>query len=290
MAESTLDDKNLKALVSLLSDDDKEILTHVEEQIIALGSHIIPFLEEEWEKNMDPDIQRRIEDLLHTVQFEQVKRKLLAWVQEGGKDLLEGLWIIATYQYPDLEYDKLKQKIEDIYYEVWLEMKGDLHPFDQVKILNSVLFQKLKFSANTKNFHSPSNSMINVVLEGKKGNPIALCAIYMLVAQKLKLPIHGVNLPNLFILTYKTDETQFYINAFNKGLIFSKSDIDNYIHHLNLSYSPVFYEPCNNIEIMKRVLRNLIVSYEKLGDHHKIREVKEILYSFSDEGSANEGI
>ena len=125
MAESTLDEKNLKALVSLLSDDDKEILTHVEEQIIALGSHIIPFLEEEWEKNMDPDIQRRIEDLLHTVQFEQVKRKLLAWVQDGGKDLLEGLWIIATYQYPDLEYDKLKQKIEDIYYEVWLEMKGD---------------------------------------------------------------------------------------------------------------------------------------------------------------------
>jgi len=89
----------------------------------------------------------------------------------------------------------------------------------------------------------------------------------------------------LFILTYKTDETQFYVNAFNKGLIFSKSDIDNYIHHLNLSYSPVFYEPCSNIEIMKRILRNLVVAYEKLGDNHKVREIKEMLYSFSDEGS-----
>jgi regulator of sirC expression with transglutaminase-like and TPR domain len=285
MAGLALDEKNMKALVSLLSDDDKEVLNHVEEQIISLGSSIIPFLEHEWESNLDPRVQRRIEDLLHTVQFEQVRRKLLTWVKDGGTDLLEGMWIIGTYQYPDLELDKIKQRIEDIYYETWLEMKGEMHPFDQVKILNNILFQKLKFSANTKNFHSPSNSMINVVLESKKGNPISLCAIYMMVAQKLKLPIYGVNLPNLFILTYKTDETQFYINAFNKGLIFSKSDIDNYIHHLNLSYSPVFYEPCNNIEIMKRVLRNLVVSYEKLGDHHKVREVKEILYSFSDEGN-----
>jgi len=285
MAETTIDDNNLKALVSLLSDDDKEILNHVEGQIISLGSYIIPFLEHEWETNLDPNVQRRIEDLLHTVQYDQVRKRLATWVENGGIDLLEGLWIVATYQYPDIELEKLKKELEDIYYEVWLELKPDLHPYDQVKILNSVIFQKLKFSANTKNFHSPSNSMINVVLDSKKGNPITLCAIYMLVAQKLKLPMYGVNLPNLFILTYKTDESQFYINAFNKGLIFSKADIDNYIHHLNLSYSPVFYEPCNHIEILKRVLRNLVVAYEKLGDTHKVQEIKEMLFSFSDEAN-----
>lgn len=285
MAETTIDDNNLKALVSLLSDDDKEILNHVEGQIISLGSYIIPFLEHEWETNLDPTVQRRIEDLLHTVQHDQVRKRLATWVENGGTDLLEGLWIVATYQYPDIELEKLRKELEDIYYEVWLELKPDLHPYDQVKILNSVIFQKLKFSANTKNFHSPSNSMINVVLDSKKGNPITLCAIYMLVAQKLKLPMYGVNLPNLFILTYKTEESQFYINAFNKGLIFSKADIDNYIHHLNLSYSPVFYEPCNHIEILKRVLRNLVVAYEKLGDTHKVREIKEMLFSFSDEAN-----
>ena len=285
MAETTIDDNNLKALVSLLSDDDKEILNHVEGQIISLGSYIIPFLEHEWETNLDPNVQRRIEDLLHTVQYDQVRKRLAIWVQNGGTDLLEGLWIVATYQYPDIELEKLRKELEDIYYEVWLELKPDLHPYDQVKILNSIIFQRLKFSANTKNFHSPSNSMINVVLNSKKGNPITLCAIYMLVAQKLKLPMYGVNLPNLFILTYKTEESQFYINAFNKGLIFSKADIDNYIHHLNLSYSPIFYEPCNHIEILKRVLRNLVVAYEKLGDTHKVQEIKEMLFSFSDEAN-----
>ena len=38
---------------------------------------------------------------------------------------------------------------------------------------------KLKFGANTKNFHSPGNSMINIVLETRKGNPITLCVIFL---------------------------------------------------------------------------------------------------------------
>jgi regulator of sirC expression with transglutaminase-like and TPR domain len=142
-----------------------------------------------------------------------------------------------------LELEKIKQELEQIYYDAWLEFKPDLYPYDQIKILNSVLFNKLKFGANTKNFHSPGNSMINIVLETHKGNPITLCIIYLLVAQKLKMPVYGVNLPNLFIVTYKEEKNQFYINAFNKGLIFTKQDIENYIHELRLTPQDSFLSP-----------------------------------------------
>jgi regulator of sirC expression with transglutaminase-like and TPR domain len=90
-------------------------------------------------------------------------------VDDGAKDLLEGAWIIATYQYPDIELAYLRKEIEQLYYEVWLDFKNDMHPFDQIKAINHALFEKLKFKANTKNFHAPGNSMINVVLETKKG-------------------------------------------------------------------------------------------------------------------------
>jgi regulator of sirC expression with transglutaminase-like and TPR domain len=195
------------------------------------------------------------------------------------------MWLVATYQYPDIELIKLKQELEQIYYETWLEFKPDLYPFDQIKLVNSVLFNKLKFGANTKNFHSPGNSMINVVLESHKGNPITLCVIYMLVAQKLKMPVHGVNLPNLFVLTYKDERhQQFYINAFNKGLIFSKQDIENYIGELHLPSQESFFQPCTSLEIIRRVLRNLIMSFDKMGEHEKAEEVKELLMIIADGG------
>lgn len=278
-----MEQKELKALVSLLDDDDVQIVTHVEEKILSLGTSIIPYLEEEWESNFSPMVQRKIEDLIHTLQYELLKERVKNWYESPDQDLLTGMWLITTYQYPDIELLKLKQELEQIYYETWLEFKPDLYPFDQVKVINSVLFNKLKFGANTKNFHSPGNSMLNVVLETKKGNPITLCIIYMMVAQKLKLPIYGVNLPNLFVLTYKDEKhAQFYINAFNRGLIFSKQDIENYINELHLAPQSSFFEPCSNLDIIRRVMRNLIMSFDKMGEHAKAEEVKELLLLIAD--------
>lgn len=278
-----MEQKELQALVSLLDDQDAQIVSHVEEKILSLGTTIIPYLEEVWETSFNPQVQRRIEELIHTLQYELLKQRVKEWYESPDQDLLTGMWLIITYQYPDIELMKLKQELEQIYYETWLEFKPDLHPFDQVKVINSVLFNKLKFGANTKNFHSPGNSMLNVVLETKKGNPITLCIIYMMVAQKLKLPIYGVNLPNLFVLTYKDDRhTQFYINAFNRGLIFSKQDIENYIHELHLPPQSSFYEPCSSLEIIRRVFRNLIMSFDKMGEHAKAEEVKELLLLIAD--------
>lgn len=241
-------------------------------------------MEREWESNFNPNVQQRIEDLIHVLQYDLLKRRLHDWYKAGTHDLLTGMWILATYQYPDIELENLKQDLEQIYYEAWLEFRPDLYPFDQIKVINSVLFGKLKFGANTKNFHSPGNSMINVVLESHKGNPITLCVIYMLVAQKLKLPVYGVNLPNLFILTYKDAQTQFYINPFNRGLIFSKQDIENYINELHLVPQNSFFEACSNLEIIRRALRNLVMSFEKMGEHAKAEEVKLLLVEISDGG------
>jgi regulator of sirC expression with transglutaminase-like and TPR domain len=273
----------IKALVSLLEDDDHEVVNHIEAKIMSMGDVIIPFLELEWESQFNPNVQKRIEDLIHILQLNSLKQKLKEWKENEQDNLLKGIFLIATYQYPDLDYKKIKKDVDKIYYEAWLSHRTYASPFDQVRNLNHIIFSKLGFTSNTQNFHAPGNSMINIVLESRKGNPIALCMIYMMVANRLKMPVFGVNLPNLFVLTYKSDETQFYINAFNKGLVFSKSDIDNYISQLRLKPNDKFYQPCSNLEIVQRILRNLIMAFERLSEAEKVKEVKEILGVISDE-------
>lgn len=277
-----LTDNEMKALVSLLGDTDAEVSAHVEQRIISLGDEIIPVLEREWEQSFDPASQKRIEEIIHTLQFDNLKKRLAAWKESEKQDLLEGLWLVATYQYPDLEFSKIKDQVQQIYYETWLEFKPEAVPLDQVKIINSVIFNKLKFGPNTKNFHSIGNSMINTVLESKKGNPISLCCLYMLVAQRMKLPIYGVNLPNLFILTYKLGRHQFYINVFNKGLVFSKQDIDSYLQNLQLKPNDIFYQPCSHLDIIRRVMRNMIVAFEKNGEDENENEIRQLLEVLTD--------
>ncbi|MDN3202668.1 transglutaminase-like domain-containing protein [Algoriphagus sediminis] len=272
----------LEALVSLLDDTDLEVKNHVREKIISLGQQIIPFLEERWESSFNPEVQKEIEEIVHDLQFSVLKERLQEWKDSEDQDLLTGLWILNTYQYPDVEYEKLHAEMHQIYFEVWTAFSNDLMPDEQVKAINGALFGTLRFSANSKNFHSPANSMLSAVLESKKGNPITLCSIYYLVAQKLGLPIYGVNLPNLFVLIYKTADTSFYINAFNKGLIFTKRDILNYLSHLKIEPRDSFFEPCSHLDIIKRSLRNLENSFEKLGEVDKVKEIKELLQILED--------
>ncbi|GAB4124698.1 MAG: transglutaminase-like domain-containing protein [Raineya sp.] len=276
-----METKELKALIALLDDEDIEVSRLIEDKILSLGEVIVPFLEQEWQNSLNPTLQNKLEELIHTLQFQTLKKRLEAWKAQGANDLLKAMWLIATYQYPETKFEDLKEKIDQLYYNVWIHLRENLNPYDQVRIINHVLFDEEKFTANTKNFHSPANNMLNIVFESKKGNPISLCVIYILLAEKLKLPIYGVNLPNLFILIYDLPENSFYINAFNRGLIFTKADIDSYIARLGLQEQASFYTPCSYQEIIKRILRNLIVAYEQLGEQQKMNEILELLDIFN---------
>ncbi|MHA8049706.1 transglutaminase-like domain-containing protein [Aquirufa sp. ROCK-SH2] len=273
-----MNESSIKAMIHLLDDSDTEVVQIVEEQIRTLGSSIIPLLENEWESlSFNPILQEKIENLIHDFQLESVRNKLIHWKEAGGMDILEGMWIVATYHFPDYSYEQLKLEMEQMYYEVWPQITENLHPVDQIKLLNGIIFDQFKFGANTKNFHAANNSFINFVLESKKGNPISLCVIYMWIAQKLGLPVYGVNLPNLFVLVYKHEGVNFYINVFNKGLIFNRVDIDNYLAQLNLPQNDIYYNPCSNLEIIRRVLRNLIMAFEKAGDEGRKNELTELI-------------
>ena len=280
-----IDPKEINSLIRLLDDPDKEIFEHIHEKIISYGGEVIDYLESAWEQAFDPIQQERIANLVHEIQFGIVKEELKLWYQGGAFDLLQGVLTINKYQYPDLDEQKVINQIEAIKRDIWLQMIYDGSPAEQVKLINHVFYNIHGFSGNTSNHQDPQNSYLNQVLETKKGNQISLAIIYSIIAQKLDIPVYGVNLPQHFILAY-VDETResefeggilFYINAFNKGFIFGRRDVDMFLKQLNLKSEKQFYEPCSNADIVRRVLRNLISAYENLGSTEKVAELSELL-------------
>jgi regulator of sirC expression with transglutaminase-like and TPR domain len=281
-----LNPTELKSLISLLDDPDKEIYQHVHEKLVSLGPEAIEYLEDAWEESLDPVQQERIPNLVHEIQFGIVKKDLELWYHGGAFDLLQGVLIVNRYQYPDLDEQKVINQIEAIKRDIWLQMMNDASPAEQIKLINHVFYSIYGFSgSNTTNHRDPQNSYISQVLETKRGNQISLAIIYSIIAQKLDIPVYGVNLPQHFILAYLDETMQsefeggilFYINAFNKGFIFGRRDVDMFLKQLNLKFDKQFYEPCSNTDIIKRVLRNLISAYEHLGSAEKVAELNELL-------------
>jgi regulator of sirC expression with transglutaminase-like and TPR domain len=275
----------VNSLIRLLDDPDTEIFGHVHDKLLSYGPEAIHYLESAFEQAFDSTQQERIANLVHEIQFGTVKNDLKLWYQSGSFDLLQGILIVNRYQYPDLDEQKVINQIESIKRDIWVHMMNEASPVEQVKLMNHVFYSIHGFSGNTTNHRDPQNSYISQVLENKKGNQISLAIIYSIIAQKLDIPVYGVNLPQHFILAY-LDESQgtefeggilFYINAFNKGFIFGRRDVDMFLKQLNLKFDKQFYEPCTNADIIKRVLRNLISAYEHLGSSDKVDELNELL-------------
>ncbi len=273
--------EQVKAMITLLDDSDHEVVSIVSSKLKDLGKDIIPVLESEWKNNvLNPILQQNIGDLVHELKFISLKSDLIAWKSEESNNLLKGLWLIATYQFPDLKIETLKSILKNIYLDIYIRTKPEMHPQDIIKIINQVIFEEFKFESNVKNFHSTSNSMFNLVLEDKKGNPVGLACIYILLAEKLNLPIYGVNLPNLFVLIFDYPGHKFYINTFNKGQVFYEKDIDDYLKQMKIESDPKFYIACNNSEIVARILNNLSFAYYKIGETNSQSEINELLEIF----------
>ena len=285
-----MDPKEIQAILTLLEDPDREIFEAVYNSLLDKGVEIVPDLERAWEVSGNTLTQDKIENIIHKIQLNFVQTSLHNWVKGGGTDLLEGAYIIAKYQYPELGFNEILNPIEKVKHDTWLEINDNLTALEKVKILNHIFFNIHKFSGNTNNYYSPQNSFLNQVILSKKGNPISLGIIYASVAQKLGLPIYGVNLPKNFILAYKdefyellnqgnspSENILFYINPFNHGAILGRKEIDFFLKQQNIKADDAFYQPCSNNEIIQRLIMNLIYSYDKLGYTDKIKDLQNLL-------------
>ena len=280
-----MNNKELKAHIVLLDDTDENVYQSIIDNLINEGSSIIPFLEEEWERSNNELVHKRIESIISEIQFLDTKKALFNWISFGGNDIIEGAFIIAKHRYPALELSEIEDKIEHLRNSAWLEIHDNLTALEKVRVLNHVFFSIEKFKGQRNYGSDLKSTYINTALSNKKGSPITLSIIYLAVAQRLGIPIKGVNLINNFILAYvdkvsakiaypeNTNDVLFYINTFNRGSVFDYKEIDTYLEQLKVEKKEKFYNPISNIE----VIRNMILELIKIADVKKKTDLKEQL-------------
>jgi regulator of sirC expression with transglutaminase-like and TPR domain len=282
----------LNALISLLDEPNENMFGQIKNKLMVYGMDAVPFLENAWDNSFDSIMQERIEDIIHKIQQDDLKNELIHWKDSSPYDLLTGFYLVSKYQYPDIDDKEIKEKVEIIKRDVWLELNSNLTALEKVKVLNHIIFEIHGFTGNKSNIDAPRNLFLNNLLETKKGNHLSMGIFYTILAQKLGIPIFGVNLPQHFILAYvdeihdeklsvaNENEVLFYINPFNKGAVFTKREIEVFIKHLKLKRNSKYFVPSDNKVIIHRLILNLIKSFNKLGYSNKVEELKVLLQVF----------
>lgn len=280
--------KNIQALLQLLDDPDDQVFDAVRTELLDFGTSIIDDLEVQWESAEDVLKMQRIEQLIYTIKSTNAKNQLEDWVKGGAKNILVGAIAVAKYQFHNLNEQKVFDSIQKIKQDIWIEINDYQTAFEKIKVFNHIFYNIHGFKGNAENFHAPQNSFINRVIESKKGTPLSLGILYIAIAESLEIPVYGVNLPHHFVLAYKDDhplkelhpfaeEILFYINPFALGAAFGRPELEEFVEQLNVPVEEKYFNPCDNISIIKRMVNNLVYSYDKAGRPEKAFHFKQLL-------------
>jgi len=288
---------DIRALIHLIDDPDDTIYLHVRDRLMNYGLQAVPALEDMWaEKDFGLVFLSRIEELIHDIQFSDTKEKLQQWAKKENNDLFEGALIVTKYQYPNLDETDIYHFLSTLKKDIAKELSHRQSALEKVRSFNRIFFEQYRFHGDSKDFHSPLNSYMHTVIESRKGNPLSLGIIYCVIAQALKLPIYGVNLPNHFILAYvekpakrrfsfwdkiwEKKQTKhnvlFYINPFSNGELFDEQHISSFLQNLNLPLYNDYFEPCTNQDIIRRMFTNLIGSFQLVGNKQRVKELSDL--------------
>jgi hypothetical protein len=272
-----------------LDDYDREVIDTVEARLLSFGQSIIPELENYWEQAVDDQVQDRIEMIIHRIHFGSLQQELRLWAH-GESDLLYGAMLVAKYQYPEQQTLQTFQDLERIRRNIWLEMNSYLTPLEQIRIMESILYNYYKMRGGEVVYHQPNEYIFHKVLESKKGNAITNGILYLVLAEQLDLPIRAINIPRQFVLAWfsqqalfdnqfeagPTDLIKYYIDP-NSGTGFQKKDIDLYFKRINVQSSDDYFKPMNNRQIIRLLLEQFSMCFDNEAQRYKRDDIRQLI-------------
>ena len=278
-----METNELDALIRLLDDTDSMVYNAVKEKLLNADEKIIPELQFAMSTSRDDLFIERADFIINRLIFKKLDDELVDWINTKNNDLLYGSFLIAKYQYPELNFDDVEARLDKIINDLMLEINLYLTGLQQVRKINHILYSIHRFSGDFSNIIDPDNSYVNKVLERKKSNDVSIAILYIHIAQKLGLPVYGIDFPRTFLLAFvdkKTNEVLFYINPFNKGAIVTRRDIETFLQNHKIKSKKNYFELCSNKVILQRLLKFLMHSYGRKNNKEKLEEIKRLLLFF----------
>ncbi|MFI5361971.1 MAG: transglutaminase family protein [Elusimicrobiota bacterium] len=260
----SLDETALRSLVALLDDEDPRSLALVRSRLFDVGCAAIPYIEAAREAS-PPEFAARLDAMTEELRYRELKRDFLALAAERIPDLETGAFLLSRFVRP---------RTDPGVYRIWLDrvaaaaaddVREDAPTSESSRRLSAHLFQSLGFAGNEANYYDPDNSCLSRVIDTRRGIPVTLSMLYLLVAKRMKIPVYGVGTPGHFLLGFREGGEAHFLDAFRQGRPLDAAEVRRMLARNGYEFRPEYLKPCGPREILARMMRNLLSIYQKTG-------------------------
>ncbi len=176
-------------------------------------------------------------------------------------DLEKLMGILSFWNDPYTDYLEIKEFLDRLAAEINTFLPSSGHPLVFLDHLNFIFFTRYKFRGNQTDYYNPENLFLDRVIKTRRGIPISLSILYVLIAQRLNLPIIGVPMPMHFLLKFYNGEDEIFFDAFHEGKIYSRQECLRFLENAHHHDPEAVLQGCDFKEMIARVLRNLRIIY-----------------------------
>ena len=262
--------KQIPYLIQLL--EDPSVRADILKELAGYGAT----LEDEIQRQqlvLTSDQARLIRPLLDEKYQGWIASVWMKWPANSKAQLEEALSLLAEFQLGRLHPVKLRTSLDHLAdeYDARYTARDALD-------LAEFLFQGYGLrGAEQEEYYDPLNSNLVHVCETRRGIPISLACIYILVGERLGLKIEGCNFPGHFLAVASTRKEKVIVDCFNGGLFIDSESLASL--HSQITREDILRMQCNAHVIIARVLRNLINAYQQAGEDATTNTMGKLLYS-----------
>ena len=270
----------IQSLLVLMEDPDPFVQESVNKRFVELGENVVPLLDEYRVDLKQGEEKARVNELIHTLTFEGLQSDFADTLENGlrnRKDLESIIFMLSRFGNPTIDTKHYKDKLDHFSEMVAPSIRYKLDERKKASQLFKFVFEDLNFTGDQKDYHNPINCFLDTVIDRRKGLPITLSLIAMFIARRLDLPVFGVNMPIHFMLTYIGEREEFLADPYDDGAVVSYDQCYFFLKKNNIEPKPEYFQMASDMDILIRMLRNLIQSYERKEQLEKVAELKRLL-------------
>lgn len=283
-----IDQRELYALFTLLDDPQGSVQEAVRDRLLELGEEAVAPLRQIC-ASYDGQHADRIEDFVNEIRMAATLGRLGASYRSAvpNIDLEEGVFTIARFGYPETEMEAYHARLDEMASDVRVYAGKHAAPIDLFMRMRTHLFNELSFIGNRNDYYNPDNSYLHKVLEYRRGIPITLSVLMMLVGRRLDISLNGIGMPMHFLVQFDDGTRMFFVDAFNSGMIITQEQCRSMLQSSGIQFAPQMLAPVSDKEILERMWRNLLLAYQQKGNTDEVARVGEILGFINPEFKVN---
>ena len=202
---------------------------------------------------------------------EAAAHSFLSLVRDPHCDLEEACLLLERATEPSLPDDAYSAELDRLAARTRELIAEPLDVRVKCRLLCRVLFGEEGYRGAQESFAVPSSSLLSQVIRTRRGIPISLCLIFLLVARRLGLPVEPVGLPGRFMVGVFRGREPLYVDCYEGGAFRTRAEVQLMLLDNHLPADEAFLRPVSTHQTLARCCRNLVSQFEAQGDDRSSR-------------------